>query len=290
MPMTAERFLKDVDSLVSLTDVCFRVNQMADDPTSNAKDIAEVVGRDPNLTAQVLRIANSSYYGFPSKVETITRAISVIGTQDLRNLVLSASVINAFSMHRNELIDIQKYWAHSLFTGFVARQLSRAASTKVLDKERFFVAGLLHDIGQLVFSMKVPEMMRIILHRSQADIEPFHIVEKLVFGLGHCELGAELLKKWQLPDSLQAVARYHHEPEKAKEYLLEVNVVHIANAMAHQVNMSGLGKKERVEIADEAWKITGLTEQLVVSAVEKAKPEFLSAMPAFITRSKAANQ
>ena len=290
MPITPERFLENVDSLVSLPDICFRVNQMVDDPSSNAKDIAEVVGQDPNLTAQVLRIANSSYYGFPSKVETISRAISVIGTQDLSNLVLSASVINAFSIKKNELIDLQKYWAHSLFTGFVSRQLSRSTTAKVLDKERFFVAGLLHDIGQLIFSMQVPEMMRIILHRAKADVEPFYKVEELVFGVGHCELGAELLKKWQLPESFQAVARYHHEPEKAKEHLLEVNVVHIANAMAHQVNISGLGKKEQVTISGDAWNVTGLTEQHVVSAVEKAKVEFLNSMPAFISHLKVGNQ
>jgi len=290
MPITPAQFLENVESLISLPDICSRVNQMADDPTSNAKDIADVVGQDPSLTAQVLRIANSSYYGFPSRVDTITRAISVIGTQDLRNLVLSASVINVFSASKNELIDIQRYWAHSLFTGFVARQLSRSTTAKVLDKERFFVAGLLHDVGQLAFSIKAPEMMRIILHRAKAGVEPFYKVEELVFGLGHCELGEELLKKWQLPASLQAVAAYHHEPEKAKDHLLEVYIVHIANAVAHQVNISGLGTRERVSISDQAWKITGLTEQHVVSAVEKAKLEFLNSMPAFISYSKAGNQ
>ena len=284
MSITPQQFLADLDSLVSLPDICFQVNQLADNPTSNAKNIADVVSQDPNLVAQVLRIANSPYYGFPSRVDTIMRAISVIGIEDLRNLVLSTSVINAFSAQKNELVDLKKYWTHSLFAGFAARQLCRLTTTKVLDKERFFVAGLLHDIGQLVLSLKAPEIMKVIIHRSKQEREPFYKVEEVVFGIGHCELGAELLKKWQLPDSLQAVAAFHHDPEKSKDYALEVSVIHIANALAHKVNISGLGNREQLNISEYAWKITGLTEEKAVLAVDKAKAEFVKTLPVFMSQ------
>ena len=289
MSMTPKEFLRDVDDLVSLPDVCFRINEMADDPWSSAVDMSEVISRDPNLTAQLLRIANSAYYGFPSKVETISRAITVIGTQDLRDLVLSTSVINAFKTNPSELINMKNYWSHALFTGLLSRQLGAKTSTKILCKERLFVAGLLHDIGQLIMGVKIPELMSIIMKRSEANVEAFFETERLIFNIGHGEIGAELMKNWNLPSSLQAVARYHHEPELADEFLLEVSIVHIANAMAHLANIGGLGRNEKVKISALAWKTTGLNKETVLAAVEKAKSEFESSADAFIPTGNVVN-
>ncbi|HFE37221.1 MAG TPA: HDOD domain-containing protein, partial [Gammaproteobacteria bacterium] len=219
MPITPKKFLEGVDHLVALPDVCFRINEMADDPLSSAADMGAIIAQDPNLTAQLLRIANSPYYGFPSKVETISRAITVIGTQDLRDLVLSASVINAFNAKPNDLIDMQNYWSHALFTGLLARELGGRTSTKVLCKERLFVAGLLHDIGQLVMSIKIPELMSVMMQRAEAKVEPFYKTERLIFGIGHGEIGGQLMEQWHLPASLANVAKYHHEPEQTADYL-----------------------------------------------------------------------
>jgi len=289
MPISPSQFLQNVDHLVALPDVCFRVNEMVDDPNSSALDIAKVLGQDPNLSAHLLRIANSPYYGFPSRVETILRAITVIGMQDLRDLVLSTSVINAFASDENELINMEKYWHHSLLTGFIAKELGGLTSTKVLCKERLFATGLLHDIGQLVMTAKIPEIMRIILLRAKADQEPYEEVEDLIFGLGHSEIGAELMKKWNLPESFQAVARFHHTPEKADNFKLEVSIVHIANAMSHIANMHGLGFKEKLSISSQAWAITGLSKKQVVNATKKAVKEFDLTVGAFVPLGQVAN-
>lgn len=290
MPITPNEFLRNVNDLVALPEVCFRVNELVDDPNSSAATIAQVIAQDPSLAAQLLRIANSPYYGFPSRVETLSRAITVIGMQDLRDLVLSTSVINAFSHKANELIDMQSYWSHSLFTGFIARQLGSKTSTKILCKERLFVAGLLHDIGQLVMSLKIPEIMKIILHRAESGVEPYYDIEKLVFGLGHAEIGAALLKKWHMPESLQAVARYHHEPDKAQDHLLEVSIVHIANAMAHVAKHHGVSGSFQEKISATAWRVTGLEKAEVVAAVEQARTEIKQSMPVFFPTAKAANE
>jgi len=286
MTITPTQYLKGVDHLVALPDVCFRVNEMVDDPTVSALNIANVLSQDIALTTQLLRIANSSYYGFPSRVETISRAITVIGMQDLRDLILSTSVINAFGSDKNELINMETYWNHSLFTGFIARQLGSKTTTKVLCKERLFTTALLHDIGQLIMTIKMPEIMRIILNRAKIDKEPYHEVEKIVFGLGHSEIGAELMKKWNLPESFQTVARFHHEPEKAENYQLETSIVHISNAMAHIAQMHGLGFKEKIQINPEAWAITGLNRKIVVAATKNAAREFKGMANAFVSFDK----
>jgi len=286
MSITPEAFLHNVDQLISLPDICFRINEMADDPNASAADMANVIGRDPNLTTQLLRIANSPYYGFPAKVETISRAITVIGTQDLRDLVLSTSVINAFSHESNQHINAETYWSHSVFTGLLARELAKYTKTKVLCRERLFVAGLLHDVGQLVMSMKIPEIMNIIVARVQQNAEPYQETEQLIFGLDHCEIGAALMKKWHLPESIQTVSRYHHEPEKADDYLLEVSIVHIANAMAYLADKAGLSEREQIKISAFAWKTTGLSKKEVVAAVEKVKVEFVKSAVAFVPLGK----
>lgn len=289
MPITPKQFLKDIDSLVSLPAVCVRVNELAEDPKSSAVEIAEAISQDPNLTTQILRIANSPFYGFPTRVDTISRAIAVIGTQDLRDLVLSASIIKAFSKQKNEIFNLERYWHHSLFTAFIARQLGSKTTTPILNKERLFLAGLLHDIGKLVMSIKIPEIMRIVKMRSEEGCEPFYEVEKLVFGLGHAEIGAELMRQWNLPKSLQFVAKYHHKPSRTKEFLLEASIVHIANALARHENVSVSDSDFPIKISTTAWKVTGLNKDIAKSCMESARKEFDNSITSFIPQPKVAN-
>ncbi len=289
MAITPKQFLHDVDALVSLPDVCIQVNRLAEDPSSSAVQMAQIISKDPNLTAQILKIANSPFYGFPTRVETITRAIAVIGTQDLRDLVLSASIIKVFSRHDNEIFDLSRYWRHSILTAFIARQLSNKTKTAVLAKERLFIAGLLHDIGKLVMSMKVPEIMRIIQDRAAKGYEPYQDVEKLVFGLGHAEIGGELMRHWNLPKCLRSVAKYHHKPSRAKEYLLETCIVHIADAMARYLNVAASESRYPVKISSTAWRVTGLDKDEVNNILDSARKEFESSLNVFMPQAKVAN-
>lgn len=289
MPITPKQFICDIDSLVTLPDICIKVNQLAEDPKASAVDMAQVISRDPHLTAQILKIANSPYYGFPTRVETITRAIAVIGTQDLRDLVLSSSIIDMFSRQNNEIFDLNHYWQHSVLTGFIAKHLAAKTKTTVLARERLFIAGLLHDIGKLIMSVKIPEIMRVVNYRADHNCESFYEVEKLVFGLGHAEVGAELMRHWNLPKSLQCVAKYHHKPSRAKEYLLETCIVHIANAMANYLNISARKSKYPVKISTTAWRTTGLDKDSVFAVIESARKEFDNSITAFIPQPKVAN-
>ena len=140
--------LDDVEGLVSPPDVCLRLFELIHAPTTGAKDIAAVVGVDPNLTTRLLRIANSSFYNFSRKIDTISRAVTVIGTAELYQLVLSVSAVKTFANIPNELVKMETFWRHSVYTGLLARALAIRAN--VLHPERLFVSGLMHDIGSLV--------------------------------------------------------------------------------------------------------------------------------------------
>jgi len=289
MPITPKQFLSGIDELISLPEVCLKVDELAQKPDTSAVEIAQAVAQDPHLAAQILRIANSPFYNFPMPVETLSRAIVVIGIQDLRDLVLSSSIIRTFSQTESKVFDLKDYWRHSVFTGFLARQLGAKTQTRVLCRDRLFMAGLLHDIGMLVMSVKIPEIMRIVVSRSQVARESYIQAEKLIFGLTHAEIGAELMKQWGLPVSLQTVARYHHSPGRADDHLLETSIVHIANAMSHYLKLSPVSSDYPAKVSSTAWKITGLNKEMAFSVLEATKEEFENSLSAFLPERKVAN-
>ncbi|MDX1812286.1 MAG: HDOD domain-containing protein, partial [Gammaproteobacteria bacterium] len=183
MPITPEQYVKGIDKLVSLPTACTRILELSERSDTHTMEFVEAIASDPEMAAQTLRIANSAYYGFPMRIDTLSRAISVIGTRELQDLALSYSVIKTFSNVDNEILDYKRFWQHSVLTGFLARQLATRTKVKIMHKERMFLAGLLHDIGMLAMAAKTPEIMRIIVMRANQAKEPFVDVEKLVFGL-----------------------------------------------------------------------------------------------------------
>ncbi|NHZ69838.1 MAG: HDOD domain-containing protein, partial [Thermotogales bacterium] len=147
--------LGDVEGLVSPPDVCLRLFELIHSPSSGAKEISGVVSVDPNLTARLLRMANSSFYNFSRKIDTISRAVTVIGNTELYQLVLSISAVKTFNTIPNELVKMETFWRHSVYTGLLARAI--AARANVLHPERLFVAGLMHDIGSIILYHQRPD-------------------------------------------------------------------------------------------------------------------------------------
>ena len=135
-----------------------RAIDLINDPDASAAEIGDVISEDPALTARLLKIVNSAFYGFPSRIETVSRAITIVGTLELLDLILAASVVKAFSGIPSELVDMDQFWEHSLYTGVTARVL--AGRHRAPDTERYFVAGLLHDIGALVLYRQLPRQSR----------------------------------------------------------------------------------------------------------------------------------
>lgn len=289
MPITPSQFVQNIDNLVSLPEACFEIERLANDPNSSAVDIAHAVSQDAYLAAQLLKIANSSYYSFPMPVDTLSKAIAIIGVQDLKDLAISTGIIQAFSKSEIEVLNLKAYWRHSVFTGLLARQLGAKTQTRVLCRERLFVAGLLHDIGMLAMCVKIPEVMRIVFERNGKGRESYLEVEKLVFGLAHTDIGAQLMHKWGLPKSLQDIARYHHNPSRAKENILETNIIHIASSMSQYLGFSPVSSKYPVKISTSAWKQTGLTKEKVAEVVETTRTEFNNAINVFIPERQVAN-
>jgi HD-like signal output (HDOD) protein len=268
--------------LVSLPEVCIRVNEMLDDVKVNAHDIGKVISQDAGLTARLLKIVNSAFYGFPSRIETVSRAVTVIGLRELRGLVLSASAVEAFSKIPNELLNMVKFWRHSVYCGVVAQLL--AERCHVLHSERLFVAGLLHDIGELILCHRLPGEMGEVVARARLEDRPDHEIEQEVLGFDHAEVGGELLKVWQMPRTLEQAVRYHHTPDLADQAIMDVCLVHIANGMTMIAENGHDMNGAKGEISPYAWQTTNLDPSIMDEVFQEAGYLFTEALESILPR------
>lgn len=228
--MAPQELLNDLTGMVSLPEVCFRINQMVEDEHSSANDLATLIRQDVDLSARLLRIVNSAFYRRGAEVETISRAVTLVGTRELRDLAIMSAACTLFPGIPPDLLSMDDFWHQSVSCGVMAQRLARACN--VLHPERLFVMGVLHDIGRLAMLTRIPAEYRDILLISQGRDELLCTAEKEVLGFTHCDVGYALARNWGLPDTLCEVIRHHHEPQDCTEYPLEASIVHLANVIA----------------------------------------------------------
>lgn len=233
MTNNPEDLVNDVIELISLPEIYIRVNEVMEDPQHDARQLGDVIGHDPSLTARILQIVNSAYYALAVKIDLVSRAVSVIGEDDLRNLVLATSAVETMEHIPNELVDINLFWQHSVLTGIIARLLSKQCN--ILHGERLFVAGLLHDIGKLILYFKEPDMASQVLMQAAESDGVLYKAEKEIIGFTHSDLGGALMKNWDMADSLVEVISYHHQPLNATQYPIETALVHIADSVVNAI-------------------------------------------------------
>jgi HD-like signal output (HDOD) protein len=255
---TAKSWLKDSASLVSPPDICIKIFELMETNQASAQSLGSVISRDPSLTARLLRIVNSPFYGFPQRIDTVSRAVTVIGVSELYNLVVTVSAITSFSRIPNFIVNIDTFWRHSVSCGILARELARQC--KVLHPERLFVAGILHDIGSLVMYHRAPDRIKNLLLAAQGNETVLQHLERKEFGFTHADIGGLLLSRWQLPKLLHEAVRFHHDPASAPEARLEAAIVHIADALANRSEQGAFYSMPSPDllIDHDAWTFTGL--------------------------------
>ncbi|PCJ33191.1 MAG: phosphohydrolase [Gammaproteobacteria bacterium] len=227
MGMRPEDLINQSLQLVSPPATYGKINALLNHPHSSADDISSVIATDPTLTARLLKVVNSPFYGFPSQIETISRAITIIGSQELSNLALATSVIESFKGIPAELIDMNTFWRNSLACALIAKKIADYAGQS--PSERLFIAGLLHNIGALVLYQSVPELATKALQQSIKNDEDILITERRVIGFNHTDAGLALIKAWLLPPLFESVIRDYRRPQQAQNFSIEVAIIHIAD-------------------------------------------------------------
>ncbi len=264
--MTAERLVKDLDNLVALPQAYLQISQMINSPRHSALDIGKIIAQDTDLSARLLRIVNSAFYGIPVPVETISRAVTIVGTSDLHDLVLATSASRIFKDIPGELMDMGEFWGMSVYTGIVASTLAERCN--ILHCERLFVQGMLHDIGRLPIYLRLPERAREILLITNGSYDTLSATEQKILGFTHTEVGAELTRAWNLPESIQTITRCHHQPERAAEYKIETSLIHISSILAECETLDESIDEILARVDPYAWQITGLTQPDVESVLD----------------------
>ncbi|VAW84583.1 hypothetical protein MNBD_GAMMA16-530 [hydrothermal vent metagenome] len=271
MVATIESIVSESNKLISFPGVAIKVNSMVNDPAVTAKDIGKVISQDPGMTAALLKVVNSPFFGFSREVDTISRAVTLLGGKQVRDLTLAASAANAFKGIPNELLSMDDFWYHSLCCALVAQEL--ADLSKVKKTESVFIAGLLHDIGQLAIFNNQPELAKKSLSLvldSPGELELYE-AEQQIMGFDHAQVGQALALSWGFPESLLTCIAFHHEVSVASNYQTEVAITHIANSIACLIEINSTHLDDAPPIDALAWEATGLNEDVVTVVVEAAR-------------------
>lgn len=264
--MTPQELVDGIEKLVSLPEVCIKVNRLIDAPNYSAVTLGDLIVQDADLSARLLRIVNSAFYNLQAPVETISRAITVVGTNELRNLVMATSAAKVFTGIPGDLVDMPEFWRYSLATGVIGSEL--AARCRVLHAERLFVMGVLHDIGRLVIYLKLPDAARDILLVAGGDDTLLPAVEEEILGFTHMEAGEALLRLWNIPRSIVTVVGNHHKPMRTNDFRLETAIVHLASTLS-LCELTGVDLGEAMEQIDPVvWEITSLRPEIIGQALE----------------------
>ena len=258
--LSLEDLVQNASGLVSPPEICFKVFELIDSRHGTAEVLGDVISQDPNLTANLLKIVNSAYYNFPSKIDTVSRAISIIGNAELYSMVVAVKAVRCFSKIPADLVNMDSFWQHSLYTGLIAKDIAKRC--KILHPERLFIAGLLHDIGSLIMFSSQPELSKQLLEEIEGDEAVLAEKEKAAIGYSHAEVGGELMKLWNLPDALIEATVFHHNPAEASDATFESCVLHLSDALANQTGMGTFAEEapEEVVVNDTVWKTLNLNQ------------------------------
>jgi HD-like signal output (HDOD) protein len=252
--LTPQQLVANITTLATLPEVAMRIGRMVDDPKSSATDIGREISKDAALTGRLLRVANSPAFGHNGKIATISRAITVLGVRQVRDLTVGLTAIRTFDGIGNELVTMESFWRHSVLCAVAAAQI--AARRNGSRGESPFIAGLLHDIGQLVLFSRAPQSAReaLLMSVDAADDMALYACERAVLGFDHGAVGVALAQNWGLPLSLQECIQFHHEPARAQAHLVEVATIHIANSVAVLAEIGSDDPLDAPPLAPEALR------------------------------------
>jgi putative nucleotidyltransferase with HDIG domain len=255
--MDAQTFLKGLDNipdLPTLPNIVLKVNNLLKDQNSSIKELGKTIETDQAMVTKILRLVNSTFYGFRSKIRNIPHAIIILGFNNVRNALVSVSIIKSFSEKKGfEGFEMKDFWKHSIAVAVISKYLSE--ETKLDAPDDCFVAGLLHDIGKVVLSQYFTELFGLVWKSIQEDGLSFYEAEKELLPANHVQIGAYLAKKWKFPASLIESMTYHHDIRKTVSNLDQLVIVHTANIIMNNYEADSNTSPDSSAIDPEAKRI-----------------------------------
>lgn len=262
--------VKSVHDLPSLSMIVMEVLQTFEQTDVNTGLLADKVAKDQALAAKTLRLANSSFYGLQRKVATIQQAITVLGFDSVRTLITAAAITDVFSDAQGPFWDSRAFWRHSVGTALCAKMTARHLK---MNQDIAFVAGLLHDIGKLVLITRFPERYaEAVAYRDEHDCYVLE-AERKVLELDHTQVGRALAERWKFPMTVQRAISSHHAPTGHDLGDIPA-VVHIADALAHALDLSAKEDDLVPQVSEAAWSSLPIDARAFDRICREAESEF----------------
>jgi len=264
-----KRIVDDITGLPTLPTVLTNVTKMMQNPRVSAAEVGSVIQSDVSLTSKILKLVNSAFYGFPSRISTVTHAIVILGFNAVRSTAMSVSVFDSFGGGgETEGFDRMAFWKHSIGCGAAARILAKRKNIKEL--EEAFIAGLLHDIGLIILDQFVHnEFVNVIKTVKEKDMSIREAEKQILDGVTHSDLGAWLAKKWNLAPVLVEVIESYHSPSSASDHYLLLSIIHVADILTRSLGI-GSGGDSRVPLINEsAWEKLEIKPEELPSILEE---------------------
>ena len=287
--MNLRDFLKKVKDLPTISAVANEINVADKNDALTAKSLGAIINRDPALTATILKLANSAYYGMSREIAKTERAVTILGFDTIKNLALAISVFHVFKNQDEPLLDLKGLWYHSLGVGLVAKHLAQRSPILACDKslpEQAFICGLLHDIGKIAFAQNLPTEMAEILKQTRSGTLPQHEIEKNILGFTHQKAGQAMADAWNFPMDYQTVIRLHHAPSASAigdnpKVAALVTAVYLGNKIAKALHLGESTDPHMAQMTPDDLKNLGLNKQSLPEIIQQIKSEYAQCLEAW---------
>ena len=248
-----------ISKLAPLPKIVKQIFEVTSDPSSSARDLSMLIIKDQSLTAKILKIINSAYYGFNRKIGNVNHAIVILGFDEIKSITMALCLMKYYPVEQSRLFNREDFWRHSIGTAHIARALSSLRME--LNCEDAYVIGLLHDFGKVILDQFFPDIFRNVLEIAAAKKQPLHEALKENIGIDHAEIGGLIAEYWQLPVPLSNAIRMHHRPQDVEETDYFVHLAHLANYFCHHNNIGSSGNPKPDEPCEGSLKALGLENQ-----------------------------
>ena len=287
--MNLRDFMKKVKDLPTISAVANEINTSDKNDSLTAKSLGTIISRDPALTATVLKLANSAYYGMAREITSIERAVTVLGFDTIKNLALTISVFHVFKTPEGPLLDLKGLWYHSLGVGLAAKHLALHSPILACDKtlpEQAFIGGILHDIGKIAFARSLPAEMAEILRQTRSGSITQHEIEKTILGFNHQKAGQAMAAAWNFPEDYQTTIRLHHTPSAPglgdnPRVAALVMAVYLGNKIAKALQLGKSTDPHMAKVTPDDLKNLAISKQDLPKIIPEIKNEFSQCLEAW---------
>ncbi len=230
----AKQVISNIRNLPTPPIVFHQIQKVIKDPKVNAAQVASILAEDPAMSVKVLKLTNSAFYGLAREIDSVKQAVVIVGMEAIKNLVLSASVLDMFKGQNNDQEFQDRFWRHSLSVAVCSRILARQLRSRgVADSDAAFSCGLLHDIGKIIIQCYLPDEHKRVQAEMSNDRQSMTFeVEDRVLGYNHTQIGSLLAVQWKLPHTLSDAVTYHHHPQLSENQEVMPYVIHLSNYLA----------------------------------------------------------